>query len=547
MNKSKFSISGNVIDLENERIYKAEISIQNGGIMRIREKGTCEPGYILPGFVDAHVHIESSMLTPAEFAREAIKKGTVAAVADPHEIANVLGEKGIRFMIENGKKVPFGFYFGVPSCVPATEYETSGARLENGDIEKLLQRKDIHFLGEVMNFPAVVSGDKKFRERVALAAKYGKKADGHAPGLRGEDLQIYISAGIQTDHECTDPDEAREKIESGMKIIIREGSAAGSFDGLCHLIDQYPESTMLCCDDIHPDDLIKGHIERMVKKGIQAGLDLFNILRAASKNPVEHYGLDTGLLREGDPADFIVVSDLKSMKVLKTCIKGNMVFDRGSVQFPKIEKSAVNHFNPKPVQKEDIQRIATQEKMRVIEAFDKQLYTAEKQCVAGQLGKPVGSDTERDILKVIVVNRYKPAKPSVGFVKNFGLQGGALGSSVAHDSHNIIVAGVEDHEILRVTNKIIEMKGGIAAGDENEMVALPLPVAGLMALDDAPAVARQYDILNKKAASMGCRFTAPFMTLSFLSLLVIPKLKIGDRGLFNVDEFAFTELFVTPR
>ena len=545
MKYKELTINGNIIDVFNKKIISGTLHIVNGIITKINETGKSANTFIIPGFIDAHVHIESSMLTPSEFARLAVRHGTIAAVSDPHEIANVLGKEGIRFMIRNGKKVPFKYYFGAPSCVPATNYETSGARIDLQDIEDLFLHDKLKYLSEVMNFPGVINGEKEIHGKISLARKMGKRIDGHAPGLRGKKLQTYIYSGITTDHECTSIEEAKEKINNGMKILIREGSAAKNFDDLIPLIKDHPEDLMLCSDDLHPDDLIRGHINLLVRKSLHAGYDLFDILKIASVVPVLHYDLDVGLLREGDHADFLVLDDLNEMIVRATYINGIQVFRKNETKIDHIREPVMNILNCKPLRLQDILVKGSKKKIKVIEAFDGQLFT--RQIVAEMKLQDgyINSDPDNDILKIITYNRYQSSKPAVGFIKGFGLKRGAMASTVAHDSHNIIAVGVKDEEIVSVVNKLIELKGGIIVYDGRKFDEIQLGIAGLMTDKDGESIAKLYQKLNGKIKMLGSPLKAPFMTLSFMALLVIPELKICDKGLFDVTEFSPTSLFMS--
>lgn len=533
-------ISGHMIDIENRVIIDKKIFVQEGKIVSVEDSKNVEDVYIMPGFIDSHVHIESSMLMPDQFSEVAAKKGTVAVIADPHEITNVCGIEGIEYFISRAKKALIKFYFGAPSCVPATKFETNGYKLDHTIAGMLAKRDDIYFLAEVMNFPGVIEKDNDLIKKILAFKNAGKKVDGHAPGLLGEDLKKYIEAGIQTDHESISYDEAKQKIEEGMKIIIREGSAARNFENLYKLIDEYPDDVMLCTDDIHPDDLVKGHINNLVKKGINKGINLFNILKAACYNPVKHYGIDVGLLKKNDPADFIIVEDLKDFNVLKTFVNGRC----GTEKSRNVsEKIFINNFNREEIIAEDIQISENNRKIKIIEAGNNSLFTkyfVDYPKVA--YGKLV-SDTDRDILKIIVLNRYNNEAASIGFVRNFGLKNCAIASSIAHDSHNIISVGSDDACILNAVNLVIRNKGGISFSSESKNEILQLPVAGLMSYEKANIVAEKYKMLNKMARNSGSEMDAPFMTLSFMALLVIPELKISDKGIFDVNNFQLTSLF----
>ncbi len=540
-------ISGNIVDVLNRRIFKGRVIIgADGKIESLEESTEAEEQFIIPPFVDSHVHIESSMMMPSEFAGLAVRHGVTAALCDPHEIANVLGVQGIDLMIENGKESPFRFFFGASSCVPATPFETSGAVMDASVITKMLAHKEVHFLAEMMNYPGVIEGEPEVLEKLAAAANAGKPVDGHAPALRGEDLKKYIKAGITTDHESVTLDEAKEKISFGMKILIREGSAAKFFDELHSLIDDYSDMVMLCTDDCHPDELAGGYINSLVKRAVGKGHNVFNVLKAASVNPVLHYGLPAGLLRIGDPADFIVVNNLSDFAVLQTYINGTAVYDNGKLDFVSKPIRVANNFEAQPLSAGDIEVLHCKgDKIRVIEIADKSLIT--KQLIIepkiNEKGKIV-SDTERDILKIVVLNRYSAnAKPAVGFIKNFGLKRGALCSTISHDSHNIIAVGVSDKEILAAVNEVISFKGGICVADGEEVIIMPLSVGGIVSGERADEVIFQYNILQDKVKTLGTKLSAPFMTLSFMALIVIPELKICDRGLFDVLKFESVGLF----
>jgi len=538
------SFSGNIVDVVNQRIFKGTVYVKDGKIYSVIEEPVDSDVYIMPGFIDAHIHIESSMLIPSEFARVAVTHGTVATVSDPHEIANVLGIDGVKFMIENGKKVPFKFYFGAPSCVPATPFETSGAVLGVKETEELLKMNEVKYLAEMMNFPGVLYSDEQVMQKLAIAKKYNKVIDGHAPGLTGEDAEKYARAGITTDHECFTIEEALEKIKYGIKIQIREGSAAKNFDALIDLLDIHPDMVMLCSDDKHPDDLVKGHMNLIATRAVAKGKDVMRVLRCLTLNPKKHYSLDVGLLQKGDAADFIIVKDLKNFNVLATYIDGVLVAENGKPHIESIKEKQPNIFKAEFLAANDLQIKPEGDLIRVIEAIDGQLIT---NCL---LEKPkiennnVVSDTDRDILKMVVLNRYIKAKPAVGFIKNFGFKKGAIASTVAHDSHNIIAVGASDEEIVKAINLLIESKGGISLVDGSENSSLPLPVAGLMSTEDSFAVASQYENINNKVKELGTRLHSPYMTLSFMALLVIPDLKLSDLGLFDGKRFSFTELFV---
>jgi adenine deaminase len=535
-------LQGQIVDIKNKRIYKGEITFINGKIISIKEEQHDVENYILPGFVDAHIHIESSMLVPSEFARLAVTHGTVATVSDPHEIANVLGVKGVNFMIENGKKVPFKFNFGAPSCVPATNFESAGAVINSDDIKTLLENPDIKYLAEMMNYPGVLFDDSEVLKKLAWAKHYKKPIDGHAPGLRGDDISKYINAGISTDHECFSYDEALEKLQKGMKILIREGSAAKNFEALIDLLPEHFENMMFCSDDKHPDDLLLNHINKLCARAVEKRIDLFKVLQVACINPVNHYNLDVGLLMEGDFADFIVVEDLKDFKTLQTFINGELVFNESKSLIKPVSFENLNNFNCNKKEVSDFRVESSAKKIRVIEALEGQLVTNEIISSTSFMDGNLVSNIEEDILKITVVNRYKDTKPAIAFIKNFGLKEGAIASSVGHDSHNIIAVGVSDQAICKAVNLLIENKGGICAVSNSEEKIVPLPVAGIMSDKDGETIGKQYAVLDKMAKQMGSKLNAPYMTLSFMALLVIPSLKLSDKGLFNGTDFKFTSL-----
>ena len=577
-------IRGQLVDIIEQKITPVEIRIEQGVIRQITpmadltssasSRSTAPDAsarmpsgpFILPGFVDAHVHIESSLLIPSEFARMAVTHGTIATVSDPHEIANVCGMPGVEFMIANGKTVPFYFNFGAPSCVPATRFESAGATLDAAAVTRLLAMPDIKYLREMMNFPGVLNKDPEVMEKIASAHHLQLPVDGHAPGLRGEQARDYIAAGISTDHECFTSDEALDKLRYGMKILIREGSAAKNFGALVPLLNDWPAQMMFCSDDKHPDSLVTGHIDQLCARAVARGIDVFKVLRAACINPVEHYGLDHGQLHVGDPADFIIVEDLKQFRVLQTYIKGNLVASAGKSHIPSTAAAAsanpatpINNFNAEPHAPSDfsypLDKWGEQENFEqcyCIEALDGQLITNKLILPIADIPIRDGclhANPEKDILKIVVVSRYQPAPVAKSFIRNFGLRRGAIASSVAHDSHNIIAVGVDDESICRAINLIIGQKGGLACVDPGSPspsevpnlrashLLLPLPVAGLMSADDAWHVADLYTTLDRKAKSLGSDLGAPFMTLSFMALLVIPHLKLSDLGLFDGDRF----------
>jgi len=536
-------MSGNIVDIIEGKVYPGTLQVSCGRISMITQEQESYREYLIPGFIDSHIHIESSMLTPSEFARIAAVHGTVGAVCDPHEIANVMGADGVSYMAEDGASVPFRFFWGAPSCVPATPFETSGARLDADQMRELFEKGKVGFLSEVMNVPGVLQGDPDLMAKLEVAKSFHKPIDGHAPGLRGDALKRYVGAGISTDHECVEYSEAMEKLSLGMWIQIREGSAAKNFEELIPIAKLYPDRCMFCSDDKHPDDLLEGHINLMVKRAVEYGIEPMDALRIASLNPVRHYGLKAGMLQVGDPADFLVVDDLRGLRIVKTVIGGKLVAEDGKTKMPAMPTRRVNVFRARQKRADDFTVLKKGYRIQVIEARDGQLITGCIKDVPRVSGDTAVSDPSRDILKITVVNRYQDAPPSVGFIRNFGLKKGAIASSVAHDSHNILAVGVEDMDISRAVNLIIESQGGISAVCEDEEKLLPLPVAGIMSDLSYEEAAGRYRELDVFAKQLGSRLAAPFMTLSFMALLVIPELKISDRGLFDAKRFEFTDLF----
>ncbi|QJX47396.1 adenine deaminase [Hymenobacter taeanensis] len=547
-----FQLQANVINLFTNTITPATLHVAGGRIQRITPLDAASPTpelpYALPGFVDAHVHVESSLLVPSEFARLAVVHGTVATVSDPHEIGNVLGVAGVKYMLENGRQVPFKFCFGAPSCVPATPFETAGAEITAADIETLFkEHPEIGYLAEMMNWPGVLHRDEVVMEKIRLAQQYGRPVDGHAPGLRGENARQYAAAGISTDHECFTAEEAQDKLAVGMKILVREGSAARNFEALIDLLPEHYEHMMFCSDDKHPDTLVLGHINQLVQRAVSRGQDVLKVLRVACRNPVEHYNLPVGLLREGDPADFIVVDNLTDFNVQQTYLNGELVAEKGQTLIPAVPVAAVNNFHTTPVQPTDFQVAAPQAAatVRVIECFDGQLITARHDVPAHVEGGLVLPDLEQDVLKLTVVNRYQPAAPAVAFIQGFGLKRGALASSVGHDSHNITAVGCDDESLARAVNLVIAAQGGLAVvSPDGEELVLPLPVAGLMSDREGYHVAEAYAAVDALSKQLGSPLQAPFMTLSFMALLVIPSLKLSDKGLFDGEAFRFVEAVV---
>jgi len=529
-------IKGNLVDIEKREIYPAEIEIQSGKITEIERINEKCSGYIMPGFIDAHVHIESSMLTPVEFSKAAMRHGTIAVVSDPHEIANVCGIEGVEYMIDNSENTPMYIYFGAPSCVPATPFETSGNILGSEEVKKLLSKREIKYLSEVMNFPAVINREEEIIKKIEAAKYYNKPIDGHAPGVIGEDLEKYSNAGISTDHECFSIEEAREKIKHGMKILIREGSAAKNFNSLMPLIDESPEMVMLCSDDKHPDDLTESHINRLVIKAVKGGCDLFNVLRAASYNAVKHYNLHVGLLALNDNADFIIVEDMIDFKFKEMYIGGNQIYNNVSgldAEYFKIHTRIINKFNATRIKDDIINVVQNGKYLNYIEVIDGELITRKR-----KVEIDIGLDEtikKYDLNKIVVLNRYiEDAKPVCGYISGFKLKNSAIASTIAHDSHNIIAVGDSDAMITKVINMIIDTRGGIGYVNENTVKRLPLEIGGIMTNKPVDVVAAEYKSIEALAHENGCALHAPFMTLSFMALLVIPELKIGDKGLFDI-------------
>ncbi|AYA37308.1 adenine deaminase [Hymenobacter oligotrophus] len=549
-----FALRANVVDIPNKTIRPGTIWVANGRIERVAyDAAAPDPAlpYALPGFVDAHVHVESSLLVPAEFARLAVVHGTVATVSDPHEIGNVLGVAGVEFMLDNARQSPFHFCFGAPSCVPATVFETAGATITADDIEQLFQRPEIGYLAEMMNWPGVLHHDADVMRKIALARQYGRPVDGHAPGLRGDDARRYAAAGMSTDHECFTADEALDKLACGMHILIREGSAARNFEALVDLLHEYSAQIMFCSDDKHPDSLVLNHIDELVRRAVARGIEVWKVLQAACLNPVQHYRLDLGQLREGDAADFIAVDNLQEFRVQQTYLRGQLVAEQGRALLPPGRNAAPNNFVAQPLQPADFalgapSAAAATAPVRAIRCYDGQLITAADPAQVPVQSGLLVPDVANDVLKLTVVNRYQPhTKPAVAFIRGFGLQRGALASSVGHDSHNITAVGCSDEAIARAVNLVIAAKGGLAAvGDDGEELLLPLPVAGLMSDGEGYAVAEAYTAVDQLAKHLGSPLRAPFMTLSFMALLVIPALKLSDKGLFDGEKFEFVPVLM---
>jgi adenine deaminase len=537
-------ISGHIVDLVSYKIFDGIVQMDGQRILSVMLSENIEDQFIIPGFIDAHIHIESSMMIPSEFARLVLPHGTVACVCDPHEIANVCGIPGVNFMIDDGKRSPLQFYFGAPSCVPATDFDHAGATLDATDIKNLLQRDDIHFLAEMMNFPGVINDNEQVVSKLKAALEVGKPIDGHAPGLTGEALKKYVAAGITTDHECSTLSEAHEKMELGMKILIREGSAARNFMDLVPLLSGHADHIMFCSDDKHPDDILKnGHIDTLARRAVALGYPPLEVLRACSLNPIRHYKLDIGLLQPGDYADFAVVNNLADLKVTATYIRGEKVAESGLACFPRPTlQPGINNFFAKKITPESLQICSSGNRIKVISVEDGQLYTKCDYYPPKIKNGMVVSDPENDVLKLVVYNRYEPSTPAVGFIRNMGLKRGAMASTVSHDSHNIVAVGVSDESIATAINRLIDCKGGIVATDGHEVSLLPLPIGGLMSDSDGLSIAESYEKVDAMAKKMGSHLRAPFMTLAFMSLLCIPELKLGDKGLFDVLRMKYIDL-----
>ncbi|QFP42408.1 adenine deaminase (plasmid) [Borrelia miyamotoi] len=542
-------IKANYIDILHKEIYPADITIKNGTISNIERTNNSLDDYVLPGFIDSHIHIESSLLIPSNFAHLVVQHGTVSTISDPHEIANVNGIDGIDFMIKNSQKTDFKIFFGAPSCVPAlhSDFETSGYILDDTDIDKLLTRDNIYYLSEMMNFPGVINKDPKIMNKIHSALKRNKVVDGHAPDLSPDSILKYASAGISTDHECSTIEDARYKLSLGMKILIREGSAAKNFEALHPLISEssgiYCDNLMFCSDDTHPDILLKGHINILVSRAIEYGHNFFDVLKIACINPVMHYKIPVGLLQIGDPADFIITKDLKTFKIEQTYINGKLVFSDGISYIPLLNENPINNFNCSRKSIIDFKFYTKSQAIPIINCINNQITTHKTIIDSNLLAPNFESNIDEDILKIAVINRYNNHnKVSIGFIKNFGLKNGAIGSTVAHDSHNIIVLGTNDEYLSKAANLIIDNKGGLCALNKRDILMLKLPIAGLMSTLPPKEVASKYIQLNDFCRHvLGSNLDAPLMTLSFMSLTVVPHLKINDKGLFDVDSFSFLE------
>lgn len=542
--KTSNMIRGNLLNVFTEEIYPAEISINNGLINCVKAVNKEFKEYILPGFIDAHIHIESSMLTPSRFAEAVVPHGTTSVISDPHEIANVLGSEGIEYMLKDASSVPLNFFFTAPSCVPATPFETSGAKIDSEEIDQMLLGVEIVALGEMMNFPGVLSGDKEVFAKIAAAKRNKKPVDGHAPLLSGEDLCKYISAGISTDHECTMKEEVIEKRKMGMKIMLRQGSSAKNLADLISAGGDF-----IVSDDKHPEDLLKGHVDMMLKEAVNLGLDPIEAVQMVTLNPATHYNLNTGLIAPGRAADLVIVDDLKNFKVNRVLIKGNLAAKNNKALFSVNPHKTGNSFKLNCKNSEDFEitskTAGKDEKnvlVRVIDVLEGQLITDENEAFLKVADGKIMPDLENDILKIAVVERYGHDNLSNAFIHGFGLKRGAIASSVAHDSHNILAVGTNSQDMAKAVNKLVNNHGGLVAVSNDQITSLKLPIAGLMSIESAEMVSSKFNVLQELVKDMGCNLDSPFMTLSFMALLVIPKLKISDLGLFDGVKFQFVDL-----
>ncbi len=532
-------IKGNLLNVFTEEIYPAEIFFENGVIKCVKPVKEDLDDFILPGFIDAHIHIESSMLTPSRFAETVVPHGTTSVISDPHEIANVVGLDGIKYMMKDAESVPLNVFFTAPSCVPATSFETSGAVIGVEELDELLRQDNIVALGEMMNFPGVLAEDPLVMEKIRLARKYNKPVDGHAPLLSGPDLCKYIGAGISTDHECTSTEEAMEKIRLGMKIMIREGSSARNMVDLVSVGGDF-----IVSDDKDIEELLIGHVDVMLRKAVEFGLDPIDAVKMVTINPCIHYNLNRGCISPGKPADIVIVDNLKDFNVKKVFIEGNLVASDHEALFSFKPLLIENTFNLSPKMSEDFEVLSSKDKetVRVIEVMEGQLLTHKIEAVLKVDNGKINPDVENDVLKISVVERYGHGRISNAFVHGFGIEKGAIASSVAHDSHNIIVVGTNSKDMAYAVNKLSENNGGLVAISDEQYKSLMLPVAGLMSTRGAEEVSRECRDLNEMLVNMGCKLNTPFMALSFMALLVIPKLKISDKGLFDVENFKFVNV-----
>ncbi|MDI6644268.1 MAG: adenine deaminase [Methanobacteriaceae archaeon] len=532
-------LKGNILNVFSEEIYPAEIMVEKGIIKCVKPLNEDLKGYILPGFIDAHIHIESSMLTPSRFSEMVIPHGTTAVVADPHEIANVMGVDGIKYMIKDASSVPLKFFFTAPSCVPATPFETSGSILSSEDIDRLLDYREIVALGEMMNFPGVIGGDKEVFNKIETAKKHKKPIDGHAPLLTGDNLCKYVAAGISTDHECTQPQEAFEKRQMGMKIMLREGSSAKNLEDLLSVGGDF-----IVSDDKHPEDLLQGHLDVMIKKAVQLGLDPVKAIKMVTINPAQHYSLNNGAIQPGRSADLVIVDDLEKLNVESVYINGKLVSENGRPKFPVKPLTVDSTFLSSKKTRKDFEIFSPNEseKVRVIDVVEGQLITGESEAILNVENSKIQPKIDDDILKIAVVERYGHNRITNAFVRGFGLKSGAIASSVAHDSHNIIVVGTSGEDMARAVNLILKNKGGISITMDAKQYSLKLPIAGLMSVESAREVSLKLKKLHQVVSTMGSNLKSPFMTMSFMALLVIPKIKISDQGLFDVESFQFVDV-----
>lgn len=562
-----------MLDVITDSIYPARISVEGGFFKEIvpivinDDSELDISGIILPGFIDSHIHIESTMLTPAQFAKLAVRFGTTSVVCDPHEIVNVAGTDGIDFMIENSKSVPFNFYFSIPSCVPATCFETSGAILDSETIGELLKKDEAVALGEMMNFPGVINGDGEVLAKLEKAKELGKPIDGHAPLLSGKDLDKYIAEHISTDHECSNFAEAIEKKEKGMKIMVREGSSAKNMEALFDFSDRLdywknhesfgkmpnevlekrihlPIFDFIVSDDKHTTDLIKGHLNESIKKAIDLEVSPISAIEMVTVNPSTHYNLNTGAIVKGMQADYVVVDNLNDLNILKTYVAGKCVFDGENVLFDVEETEFKNTFDVSKKESEDFEISCDEPSadVNVIRCFNGELITEAESATLETKNGFVQPDLEEDILKIAVVERYGGNSIANGFITGFNLKKGAIASSVAHDSHNIVVVGTNSEDMANAVNCLIDNEGGFAIVDGDFEDSLALPIAGLMTNEDSHEVAEKLEKLHKTAADFGCKLDSPFMTMSFMALLVIPAIKISDKGLFDCINFEFIDV-----
>lgn len=540
-------IEGNICDLEKEEFFPGRISIKEGKIIEIKRLKINKverkfENYILPGFIDSHCHIESSFLSPPLFGTLAISHGTVAVVADCHEIANVFGEKGIFWMLKSAKLSPFKFYWALPSCVPATKFETTPNKISAKEVKQFLKRKEFVSLGEVMDFPAVINRKKEIMDKIKIAKKFKKPIDGHCPGLSGKDLRKYISTGISTDHECTNLKEAEEKQKLGMIIQIREGSAAKNLKDLTGL--NYKRACLVT-DDLEVKDLLKGQLNKVLKKAIKLDVPFFKAIKMVTKIPARHYKLNFGEIKVGKEANLVEFKNLKDFKPQKVWIDGKLVFKNGKILFPIKTLNLKTAIKIKEKLAEDFEIKTKKEKVKVraIEVVPNQILTKERIFEMEAINGKLESDLKRDILKIAVVNRYGKEFIGLGFVKGLGLKKGALASSVSHDSHNLICIGTNDKNIAKAIS-ILNKKGGFVFAKGNKNFRAELPLAGLMTNEKPEKLVKGIECLEKKLKLAGCKLKNPLSQIAFLALLVIPESKISDRGIFDVDKFQFENLII---